>query len=182
MRLHRSSRWLFDPCFNYLATEVVHKFGSYTYAQEMASALFWRLFGGMAYRFLNQGLVPGTLGADGAARRTFDSWYSLVEWPCASHCGDLSVHVAICGKLIQRPTEQDPICAAATRFYKYLVVDYSEELAMSVKVHIFQALTVTFEGSNEAVAAAAGRAEALKLQRLYGKDVLPDDILAFLQW
>ena len=50
---------------------------------------------------------------------------------------------------------------------------------MSVKVHIFQALTVTFEGSNEAVAAAAGRAEALKLQRLYGKDVLPDDILAF---
>ena len=102
--------------------------------------------------------------------------YSVCEWACSSHCANLAVHVAICGKITQRPTENNAICAATTRLYKYLVGDYSEEFAMSFKNHVLNHLNVL---PSDAPDGNQDRVHSLGPQRLYGSQALPDDLLVF---
>ena len=84
----------------------------------------------VAQRFLHQ---PGLFQASDGSTRSIAVRYSVCEWTCSSHCANLCVHVAICGELTVRPTDNSDICAATTRLYKYLQVDYAEEFAASLK-------------------------------------------------
>ena len=52
----------------------------------------------VAHRFMKQRLASFTTRGADASHGHLDFRYSLVEWSCAAHCGNLSVHVAICGK------------------------------------------------------------------------------------
>ena len=95
--------------------------------------------------------------------------YFLLAWRCASHQANLVVLVAICGKLMDDPVENNPICANCVRLYKYLIPDYCEEFAASLRLHVVNCL--------ELVADAPGnwkddlRKHSNDMQALYGPDV-----------
>ena len=63
---------------------------------------------------------------------SFGIQYFLIVILCASHQSNLVVAAAICGgRHVKDPTKNNQICAACSRFYKHLLVDYSEEFAMA---------------------------------------------------
>ena len=51
--------------------------------------------------------------------------------------------VAIVGEILAEPTENDDVCAAASRFYKYLVHDYLEEYNRSLRIFLEANVRVT---------------------------------------
>jgi len=48
--------------------------------------------------------------------------YFLLVWRCASHQANLCVEIAICGRLLPEPLDQNDLCANCSRFFKYLFV------------------------------------------------------------
>ena len=104
--------------------------------------------------------------------------YSLVTWKCVSHVVNLIVVVAIVGQLLGNPAEQDDVCAAASRFYKYLVHDYIEQYNMALYMFLssnFRVLVGSVDMVSEETRNATGQ-----LQLLYGDDVLPTELLHIL--
>lgn len=100
--------------------------------------------------------------------------YGLLYFHCASHIVNLVVMVAIVGEILAEPTENDDVCAAASRFYKYLVHDYLEEYNRSLRIFLEANVRVT-------MAQNAGALQSdLQLQHLYGQAVLPDALLNLL--
>jgi hypothetical protein len=130
----------------------------------------------VAYRFLRQ---PVQFQAAGGANATMTVRYSVCEWPCASHCANLCVQVAICGHRLPgaKPNaDSNVICAATTRFYKYLQVDYSEEFYFSMKQFVLSRLDIAVQpGNPEGLIDPSSS----MLQSLYGKEVLPDELVWF---
>ena len=51
---------------------------------------------------------------------------------CGSHQSNLVVIIAVCGEKFNKPTEQCPITGTCVRFFKYLLLAYSEEFALSL--------------------------------------------------
>ena len=107
--------------------------------------------------------------------------YSVCEWPCAAHAGDLSVNEAICGQLIanaaaDKEPENNAICANASRLYRHLMPTYTEEFSMSLKSYICRHLQVR-SGDPGILSDEQGRLR--QLQNLYGAEVLPEKLLQF---
>ena len=113
-----------------------------------------------------------------AARRVFVKMeqaqlsvqYNLILFRCSAHQANLTVVVAICAELLPRPLEQNPICAACSRLYKHLLVDYAEEFSLSLRVFLSRHIELR-------PPAAENREELRKLQALYGDVVVPEDIV-----
>ena len=104
--------------------------------------------------------------------------YSLIVWKCASHVINLCVVAAICGTVLADPVEHDDVCAACSRFFRYLVHDYIEEYNAALRTYIFNQLRIV-RPPPDAAFEPEGREMALKLQRLYSAAVLPDELLHF---
>ena len=68
------------------------------------------------------------------------------------------------------------VCANASRLYKYLVPSYFEQFRQSV---YDWATRVWKEEPHDEMAAATQRLKVEGLQQLFGKDVLPDVLMAF---
>ena len=100
--------------------------------------------------------------------------YSFLGWVCASHTANLVVEVAIVGEIIPQPSENDELVASCTRWFKYLLNDYAEEFANSLKSYVSENMQLTEGVEPHALSVASS-----KLVDLYGPDVLPQDILAF---
>ena len=96
--------------------------------------------------------------------------YNLLIFRCSAHQANLTVVVAICNEQLQQPVEQNPICAACSRLFKHLMVDYAEEFALSLRLFVERHLQLRPLESRSTE-------EGQKLQTLYGTCVLPDDIL-----
>ena len=92
--------------------------------------------------------------------------YSLLCWKCASHQTNLVVCVAICGQIISNATENNPICAAASRLYKYLIPDYCEEFASNLKRYVYDKLELVEDTAETIDHAAVDRRQ--NLRALYG--------------
>ena len=102
--------------------------------------------------------------------------YRLVMVQCASHAANLVVIVAICGELSRNAAEDDEICSYCSRFFKYFIPDYIEEFSFSLRTYLNGKFRVEVQ---EVVTEATqiGRQSARALQTIYGKSVLPDDLL-----
>eukprot|EP00973_Karenia_brevis_P049630 6888934-Karenia_brevis.AAC.1 len=103
--------------------------------------------------------------------------YFLLSWVCASHISNLAVAVAICGEREEQPSTKKGICAACSRFFKYLASDYFEEFSASLR-HFISRFRFTQEYNPGALQQHRKRSEQLQL--LYGSDVLPADLLRLL--
>lgn len=97
--------------------------------------------------------------------------YSIVSWTCASHASNLVVVVAICGRIIGKPTENSGACGACVRLYKYLIPDYIEEFSASLQLYIARTLQLFDTPPPRAGLTAA------EFQNLYGDVVMPDDVV-----
>jgi hypothetical protein len=107
--------------------------------------------------------------------------YSVCEWPCAAHAGNLCVNEAICGQLIanasaDKEPENNAICANASRLYRHLMPTYTEEFSLALKSYICTHLSIRI--GDPAVRTTEQDAYR-QLQALYGPGVLPDQLLEF---
>ena len=101
--------------------------------------------------------------------------YGLLSLQCASHIINLVVMVAIVGDILSEPTERDDVCAAASRFFKYLVHDYLEEYNRALKTFLINTVQV-LPGPLD----TDKQREVEALQALYGCNVLPPSLLQIL--
>eukprot|EP00959_Pyramimonas_sp_CCMP1952_P027554 579088-Pyramimonas_sp.AAC.1 len=130
-------------------------------------------------------ITGDAVGANGAAvRRVLECFsrlsadgitvlYSLVCWVCSSHLANLAVHVAIVGGLVQKPEDRDPLVCNASRWFKYLLHDYSEDYAMSLRLFLAHGVELT------SAPHPAGKAFTAYMQQLHGPGVLPADVVEF---
>ena len=140
-------------------------------------------------RFLSKLRLVHLLTGDGigtnqaAARRLFRSVvdtlrsnaasigvvYRLAMWTCASHVVNTVVQVGVCGKRVNKADENDALCCAASRYFKYLVPVYAEEFGYTLRqivIHRFQVVP--------AEALIQGPSAEVQLYRdLYGEGVVP---------
>ncbi|CAK0811396.1 unnamed protein product [Prorocentrum cordatum] len=121
---------------------------------------------------------------EAAAKRLFEHYgrraggilqYRLITWRCASHQANLVVEVALCGKLLSRPLEENDLAANCSRFFKYLLAEHCDQFATALRHHI--ASTLQFDRYDEKAAAPPPSEAVLNMQRLYGKDVFPDSLV-----
>ena len=103
--------------------------------------------------------------------------YSLIPLVCASHMGNLLVQVAICGKIEKKPEEASFLCGTLVRLFKYVLPDYTEELSKGLSNQVLRMLRVVRPADAAAVPDGGDVLLAAKLQKLYGKDVLPDEVV-----
>ena len=97
--------------------------------------------------------------------------YRLLVWVCASHQSNPVVQIAILGRIMKHPVHGDTIAAACSRLYKYLLPSYTEEFSKALWAHLDETMQVQEpNGVNDEA--------AQHLQQLYGKEVLPDNILS----
>ena len=92
---------------------------------------------------------------------------------------NLIVDAAICGQVFQKASGKNTICANATRLYKYLICDDLEELSANLKQYVVD-MVRPVKPDDPQVADGHGRSRALKFQELYGREVLPYDLLELL--
>ena len=78
--------------------------------------------------------------------------------------------VGICGKRLAQADENDAICCAASRFFKYLVPLYAEEFAHKLKQLVVSRLQMAPDG------ARTPPPEVELFQDLYGRDVIPESV------
>ena len=64
--------------------------------------------------------------------------YRLVVWLCASHQSNLCVMIAVLGGQTKNAPKQDILCCNASRLFRHLMVDYSEEFARSLWSYVEQ--------------------------------------------
>ena len=102
--------------------------------------------------------------------------YRLIVWLCVAHQVNLVVQVAICGQLLQDPINSNAVCGACVRLFKYLVKDYFEEYAASLRAYVVDALAVV---APDITASAAHRVFAGKLRNLYGDRAVPEALMRF---
>ena len=103
--------------------------------------------------------------------------YFLIVWRCASHQGNLVVLVAICGGLYANPLEKDELCANCSRFFKYVLPEHCDNFARNLFRHVSERLQVLpTPAGGDALEAPQGPGATASLQRLYGRDVLPDTL------
>ena len=102
--------------------------------------------------------------------------YFLIVILCASHQSNLVVAAAICGGMrVKDPTKNNQICAACSRFYKHLLVDYSEEFAMALWTFVECAVVLVLASDVDVVQ----KERTENLRKLYGDSVLPSDLMYF---
>jgi len=103
--------------------------------------------------------------------------YSLLVIKCSSHQSNLVVQVAICGKVLKKAVEVDALCGTCSRLFKYLMADYLEDFATALKRQVLAKFSILEEdeGSADTI---MHRQHSKRMQELYGKDVLPDELLA----
>ena len=121
---------------------------------------------------------------EAAAKRLFEHYgrraggilqYRLISWRCASHQANLVVEVALCGKLLSRPLEENDLAANCSRFFKYLLAEHCDQFATALRRHI--ASTLQFNRYDSKAAAPPPSEAVLNMQRLYGNDVFPDSLV-----
>ena len=88
------------------------------------------------------------------------------------------MEVAICGAIVKNPLENDRLCATAARLFKYVIPDYLEDFAFNLRHRIADSFEVVVDMTS--AEKQKQRDAALSLQALYGEDVLPNDLLNFL--
>ena len=97
---------------------------------------------------------------------------------CASHVANLVVLVALVGEIISAPVDNSDLCAALVRWYKYIVPQYVEELNSSLRSFLLSNFRVQVGDPNDCNLHEPNlRQKSLDLQRLYGRDTLPDELL-----
>ena len=67
--------------------------------------------------------------------------YSVLVWRCSSHQSNLCVYIAVCGDTGQQANNH-PTTTACVRWFKYLLADYNEEFALSLRQWVFNDLPV----------------------------------------
>ena len=102
----------------------------------------------------------------------------MLVWVCGSHAANLVVEVAICGCSSKKKVESNPIQIACSTLYRHLIPDYIEEFAHALRTFIVCSLKVVEKSPPEPEAGHV--AMSATLQRLYGADVLPNDLLLVL--
>ena len=105
---------------------------------------------------------------------SFGIQYFLIVILCASHQSNLVVAAAICGgRHVKDPTKNNAICAACSRFYKHLLVDYSEEFAIALWTFVERAVVLVSVSDVDVVQ----KEHTENLRKLYGDSVLPSDLM-----
>ena len=100
--------------------------------------------------------------------------YSLLAWICSSHIANLTCNVAIVGDLISRPVDNDLLVGNCVRWFKYLLHDYWEDFALSLRRYVSDKFKpVVGHASAESLRRTSD------LLRLYGGRVLPPDVCCF---
>ena len=103
----------------------------------------------------------------------------LVVVRCASHVANLVVQVAVVGEILARPLEDSELCGALSRLYKYLMPTYVEEYNASLQTFVRSKLQILEGLPGDADIPFADRREVSQgLRKLYGSDVIPEDLLA----
>ena len=101
--------------------------------------------------------------------------YRVVNWVCASHITCLVVQRSICGGSVQKPEENNALCCAAARYFKYLTPLYAEEFG-----HALQSLVVERLRIVDVVATPQGEGFAELYRCLYGNASLPQELTGLL--
>ena len=107
--------------------------------------------------------------------KTSPKWeYILLVFICASHMANLAVSTAICnGQGIKDPEKNDPICCACARLFKYLMPSYIQEFGSNLRCWVMGHAHMT-----EVDGPTPLPISTQVLRRLYGKDAIPDYVLA----
>ena len=97
---------------------------------------------------------------------------------CASHVANLVVVVALAGETIPSPVDNCDLVAALVRWFKYIVPQYVEELNSSLRSFLLTTLRIHVGRPDDShIPLADLRQRSSDLQRLYGKDTVPDEML-----
>ena len=113
---------------------------------------------------------------DGTGRE--DVKYRLLAFTCSTHAANLVVRGAICGDESRSSgsrTDGHPLVATCVRYFKYLLPEYAVEFSIRLHTWVSETLVVRPHAPEE------GNVQQWRgLQMLYGKEVLPDHLLALL--
>ena len=93
--------------------------------------------------------------------------YYLLGWSCASHQSNICVAVAMHGS-------DDLLMAICTRWFKYILADYCEELTMNLRKWVWLEMTIHRVDARYCVRLLDN---AIKLRKLFGEKVLPDSLM-----
>ncbi len=108
--------------------------------------------------------------------------YLMIAIRCASHQANLAVRTAIGGDA-PLPKDLPSIETTSARFFKFLLVDYYEEFLANARAFVSDNFRIYGPWNLEGAALRAFERErrvSEQLQSLYGKDALPDELLARL--
>ena len=103
--------------------------------------------------------------------------YFLLAHSCSSHQANLAVHTAIAGL---RKEDPEQLVANCSRFYKHLLSDYLEEFSAGMRRFVEDTMEFWLVPAGyETEELLSQRSQMSLLQDLYGKSVLPDELLSF---
>lgn len=99
--------------------------------------------------------------------------YFLLAWPCASHQSNLCVSLAVTGTS-GKESKDNMLVAICTRWYKYILTDYNEELCMNLRKWVWLSVEVYQTDGGFCMRLIE---DVSGLRELYGERVIPDGIL-----
>ena len=105
--------------------------------------------------------------------------YKLVVLKCGSHAANLVVMVAVCGRILSNPVENDRLAGTCSRVFKHIIPDYIEEISFNLRKHVMDNFLVTQPPDKASMFNIALLAHDDVLQKIYGKQVLPDTLMQF---
>ena len=100
--------------------------------------------------------------------------YFFLVFVCNSHTANLAVQVAIVGDWISKPIDNCDLVGTCVRWFKYLLHDYAEDFALSLKLYIHDHLRTVSTATR-----AADQKQTADWHILYGPDVLPSEVVDF---
>lgn len=98
--------------------------------------------------------------------------YFLIVIVCAAHISNLNVSVAISEGGMQNVSDH-PICANCSRMFRHLMPHYAEEFSRNIWLYLEKNAYLVAPETADILCVC----ESIHLQKLYGKAVLPDDLL-----
>jgi len=100
--------------------------------------------------------------------------YRLIAFKCWAHQSNLVVHVAVCDGVVAKPDKNCPLACNLTRIFKYLIPSHASDYETNLARQVVSKLKFE-EGPRDPT-----QSWLAPLQALYGKHVVPDDLVAIL--
>eukprot|EP00973_Karenia_brevis_P023022 3171391-Karenia_brevis.AAC.1 len=103
--------------------------------------------------------------------------YYILFWRCSSHKVNLVNIVAIIGKLVAEPVDQDDLCRVCSQLYKHVMPSYIAEFTSALRQYIVRSVVLVHSSEESLSKASRHQLFAKKMVALYGEEVLSPGLM-----